>query len=337
MSEDKRMKVYLKGLKKKKIKGIELIKRDEKIELWEERPNCGLFILHYSEGSEDDYHVLRSHLLQYGPLSSLIILSGINYGYACYESLESAAIAYETINNSYPILPFSPKPHPFTVLYTPIQHNLQLGKDSICYENVPVPGLIIEKDFISAEYEQLLVEELDKLPWNPLANRRVQHFGFDFIYGANSINPETPSSGFPAWINPLLTDLQLKFGISYDQLTVNDYQPGDSIPPHIDSHSPFEEILACISILGPISMCFRNTDGREFNQFIPPRSMLAMTDEARYVWKHSIQQRRHDIVNGNLVHRKRRISLTFRKIRIGPCRCKYPEFCDRDRYEEGSN
>mmetsp|Transcript_8271 Transcript_8271/g.8143 ORF Transcript_8271/g.8143 Transcript_8271/m.8143 type:complete len:86 (+) Transcript_8271:758-1015(+) len=84
-------------------------------------------------------------------------------------------------------------------------------------------------------------------------------------------------------------------------------------------------------------MCFRHVDGREFNQFIPPRSMLAMTDEARYVWKHSIQQRRHDIVNGNMVHRKRRISLTFRKIRRGPCRCKFPEFCDRDRYEEALN
>jgi hypothetical protein len=32
-----------------------------------------------------------------------------------------------------------------------------------------------------------------------------------------------------------------KFG-NFDQLTINDYNPGDGIPPHIDSHSPFEDV-----------------------------------------------------------------------------------------------
>jgi len=27
-----------------------------------------------------------------------------------------------------------------------------------------------------------------------------------------------------------------------DQLTINDYSPGDGIPPHTDSHSPFEDV-----------------------------------------------------------------------------------------------
>ena len=29
-----------------------------------------------------------------------------------------------------------------------------------------------------------------------------------------------------------------KFGY-FDQLTVNDYMPGQGIPPHVDTHSPF--------------------------------------------------------------------------------------------------
>jgi hypothetical protein len=30
---------------------------------------------------------------------------------------------------------------------------------------------------------------------------------------------------------------------NFDQLTINDYTPGDGIPPHVDSHSPFEDVL----------------------------------------------------------------------------------------------
>ena len=34
---------------------------------------------------------------------------------------------------------------------------------------------------------------------------------------------------------------QKQFG-NFDQLTINDYNPGDGIPPHVDSHSPFEDV-----------------------------------------------------------------------------------------------
>lgn len=33
-----------------------------------------------------------------------------------------------------------------------------------------------------------------------------------------------------------------------DQLTVNIYEPGGGIPPHVDSHSPFEESIASLSL-----------------------------------------------------------------------------------------
>ena len=29
---------------------------------------------------------------------------------------------------------------------------------------------------------------------------------------------------------------------NFDQLTINNYKPGDGIPPHIDTHSPFEDV-----------------------------------------------------------------------------------------------
>jgi alkylated DNA repair protein alkB family protein 8 len=52
-----------------------------------------------------------------------------------------------------------------------------------------------------------------------------------------------------------------------------------------------------------------------------------MTGESRYTWKHAIQQRKYDIINRFSVFRDRRISLTFRKTRNGPCECPYPHIC----------
>mmetsp|Transcript_21138 Transcript_21138/g.39045 ORF Transcript_21138/g.39045 Transcript_21138/m.39045 type:complete len:373 (-) Transcript_21138:2168-3286(-) len=131
----------------------------------------------------------------------------------------------------------------------------------------------------------------------------------------------------PEWAEGILQLLKESFGLDYDQLTVNDYAPGDSIPPHTDSHSPFEETLISISLLSPISINYRHLD-YDVNVFVPARSMLIMQGEARYVWKHSIQQRKFEVLDSFTVYRRRRISLTFRKTRTEPCRCPYPQYCD---------
>jgi hypothetical protein len=54
----------------------------------------------------------------------------------------------------------------------------------------------------------------------------------DFIYDEEDKENESPS------FNKL-------FG-NFDQLTINDYFPGDGIPPHTDSHSPFEDVKTYI-------------------------------------------------------------------------------------------
>ena len=51
--------------------------------------------------------------------------------------------------------------------------------------------------------------------------------------------------------------------------------------------------------------------------WLPPRSIVVLTGEARYVWKHSIAKRVQDqVINESKPRpRERRISLTFRNIR----------------------
>lgn len=50
-----------------------------------------------------------------------------------------------------------------------------------------------------------------------------------------------------------------RYGL-FDQLTINDYLPGQGIPPHVDTHSPFQELFASLSLKSGITMTFKNPD-----------------------------------------------------------------------------
>ena len=43
-----------------------------------------------------------------------------------------------------------------------------------------VPGLGLLTDFVSEEEEKEIIKALDSRKWSKLANRQVQHYGFEF-------------------------------------------------------------------------------------------------------------------------------------------------------------
>lgn len=75
-----------------------------------------------------------------------------------------------------------------------------------------------------------------------------------------------------------------------------------------------------------------NSDDSNFIRrviYLPPRSMLLMSGEARYAWHHYIPHHKVDKVNGRVIRRAlRRVSFTFRKVREGLCKCEFPQYCD---------
>lgn len=330
-NQQKLARLALKKYSKKRERGIKYIQKHEDIaDLITETPSKNMLIIHNTDGSEHDTLHIRTHLEYSGPLKELIIASGINYGFASFYELAAAEQAYERINRSEYLLEAQPKMNFLNLVYTEIPvRKLNLVKGVWCDEEIPVPGLTLHKEWIDETYEKALIEYFDSLEWSPLTNRRVQHFGYEFIYGANNVNSTCPIRPMPELIFSLLDRLESLYGLRFDQLTVNDYAPGDSIPPHIDSHSPFEEAIPCLSIGSDISMNFRHSD-LDYNLYIPSRSMVVMQGECRYVWKHSISQRKYDVLDGNVHFRHRRISLTFRKTRTRPCECKYESYCDRN-------
>ena len=92
----------------------------------------------------------------------------------------------------------------------------------------------------------------------------------------------------------------------------------------------FDDYMAVISLGAPIVLEFRR-NRKAIPLFIPGNSLLIMSGEARYAWTHGIASRRLDMVDGALLRRGTRVSLTFRRTlaegRV--CGCAWPELCDR--------
>lgn len=201
-------------------------------------------------------------------------------------------------------------------------------------------GLIVILDFVTDEIEDKL---LGLLKWDEckMKNRQVQHFGYEFIYGQNTVDYRNPlERKIPVECDELWTLLDEKCpkfnGFRPDQLTVNKYEPGNGIPSHCDTHSVFEDPIISLSLGSSIVMEFKDPiNGKHFSKLLPRKSLLIMSEESRYGWTHGITPKTSDIVKTKhnfltVQQRELRYSFTFRKLRIPPsCNdCKFPSLCD---------
>ncbi|XP_074906100.1 tRNA (carboxymethyluridine(34)-5-O)-methyltransferase ALKBH8 isoform X2 [Buteo buteo] len=187
-----------------------------------------------------------------------------------------------------------------------------------------------------------------------LKHRRVKHFGYEFCYDNNNVNKDKPLPGGLPEICDLFLEKCLKQGYikhKPDQLTVNQYEPGQGIPPHIDTHSAFEDKIISLSLGAEIVMDFKHPDGHTVAIMLPRCSLLVMAGESRYLWTHGITPRKYDIIQASelgqkvgtitadvgdltLNRRETRTSFTFRKVRRNPCNCIYPSVCDSQKGQQ---
>ncbi|XP_075222334.1 tRNA (carboxymethyluridine(34)-5-O)-methyltransferase ALKBH8 isoform X2 [Lycorma delicatula] len=206
-------------------------------------------------------------------------------------------------------------------------------------------GLYILNDFVTEDEEELLhkcidwsksTSNIDKLI---LKHRNVKHYGYEFNYENNNVDKNSPlEESIPHKCLMLFDRLKEKGFYNIvpwipDQLTVNEYQPGQGIPSHVDTHSPFESPIISLSLGSDVIMDFKHRDGRKVPVLLPRRSLLIMDGESRYDWSHGITPRKLDVVQSleyGLISKERsvRTSFTFRKIHHGACHCKYPFHCD---------
>jgi alkylated DNA repair dioxygenase AlkB len=103
--------------------------------------------------------------------------------------------------------------------------------------------------------------------------------------------------------------------VPFDQMLVNEYLPGQGISLHRD-YEPFGRTVVSLSLLSPCVMDFRHpASGRKGRLLLQRRSLLVLSDDARYVWEHGIAARKKDAWHGLSVGRGRRLSVTFRYLR----------------------
>ena len=63
-----------------------------------------------------------------------------------------------------------------------------------------------------------------------LRHRRVKHFGYEFLYGTNNVDKSKPlPDGIPSICDTLLDRVQKEVMFRPDQMTVNEYKPGQGM------------------------------------------------------------------------------------------------------------
>ncbi|XP_035239619.1 alkylated DNA repair protein alkB homolog 8 [Anguilla anguilla] len=315
-------------------------------------PTQSLVVANGGLGNGVSREQLQAVLQESGCVESLLMPPNKPYAFVTYGSVEEARRCHASLNGR------QLQCQGQTVaLYFSFVEKVG-GESGVCTE-LP-PGLKVLEDFISAEEEAGLLEAIDWAPQGDtltgqkaLKHRRVKHYGYEFRYDNNNVDKERPlPGGIPQFCNSVLKRCLREnlIDVTPDQLTINQYEPGQGIPPHVDTHSAFEDTILSLSLGAKTVMDFRHPDGRSVAVVLPERSLLVMKGESRYLWTHGITPRKFDVVPagdtvssgpvtsdpGDLTLSKRdtRTSFTFRRVRRMACDCAYPSACDSRRPPE---
>ncbi|XP_069747352.1 alkylated DNA repair protein alkB homolog 8 isoform X2 [Narcine bancroftii] len=312
------------------------------------RPAEHLVIANGGLGNGVSRQQLLEVLQKFGTVETLLMFPNKPYALVTFTTIQEASEAYNGLNGQ------ELKTNGSTQIITLYVNFVEkVVNEEVSPLSLPL-GLLVIEEVVSPEYEKRLLAFADgntdttkENVQRSLKHRRVKHYGYEFRYDNNKVDKDKPlPGGLPEICGDILKQCMEKGYVKFkpDQLTINQYDPGQGIPPHIDTHSPFEDGIICLSLGAETVMDFRHPAGRCVSTMLPRRSLLVMTGESRYLWSHGITPRKFDVVPAsekektgtisgdvsNLTLNKRgtRTSFTFRKVRKKPCECDYPEVCD---------
>jgi alkylated DNA repair protein alkB family protein 8 len=215
-------------LNKKLAKAVNIIlfHENKKLpELFSEVPSKNLWLYHFGNGDEDDQITLREYFKNKFGNCKVYIFPGISYGFVEFENISDAekVINYKEQNSKIDFDSQKIKGNAHVVsfqnsgektIFTFYSNvNLEdvnqnnLSNFPIANYKVDIPGLYIIDDFINEDEEKELVESIDSNQWNKLSNRKVQHYGYEFLYGVNSINKNKKVGELPDFCQNLLKSI----------------------------------------------------------------------------------------------------------------------------------
>lgn len=183
-------------------------------------------------------------------------------------------------------------------------------------------GVVYEPGFMNTAECDSLLGLIDGRPWMNDLKRRVQHYGWRYDYSARFVTENMKAEPLPYGIRDVAERLRSRgwFTQTPDQVIVNEYEPGQGIAPHVDRDC-FGPAVATLSLGDCWPMQFipagRNADRAERQEvLLDVGSILVLTGAAREKWMHGIARRKSDGRGSDKRERQRRVSVTFRTIRL---------------------
>lgn len=185
-----------------------------------------------------------------------------------------------------------------------------------------ISGLQYLPDYLNPRYQARLLACIDAAPWLDDLKRRVQHYGYRYDYKSRRVDRSQYLGPLPDWCAYFAQQLHLDGYFAAappDQVIVNEYTPGQGIAAHIDCTPCFEDTVVSISLGSACIMNFSRSEdaSQNIDQLLLPGSAVVLQGAARFEWRHGIKSVKADLIQGERVVRQRRVSLTFRKVKLG--------------------
>ena len=175
-----------------------------------------------------------------------------------------------------------------------------------------ITGLYYIDNFLSDKEEKDLIDFINDQQWNTSLKRKTQHYGYEYNYNSTKLSRTTEIPEKFKEIIEKLNSIDILKNYGFDQVLVNEYEPGQGISAHIDHIKNFDDIIVSISLGSPCEMIFTEQKKKDniFKQVLKRKSVVILSGDARYKFTHEIPARKSDSSG----KRSKRISLTFRKV-----------------------
>jgi alkylated DNA repair dioxygenase AlkB len=156
-------------------------------------------------------------------------------------------------------------------------------------------GFTYRPEFITADDEAALLEEVRRLPFKPfefhgyVGKRLVVSFGWRYDFTRRRVQETRP---IPDFLLPVRALAGIFAGVDparLEQILVTEYQPGAGIGWHRDKKE-FGDVIG-VSLLGACPFRFRRKEGESWERFtqeLEPRSVYLLRGPSRMVWEHGI-------------------------------------------------
>jgi len=176
-----------------------------------------------------------------------------------------------------------------------------------------IAGLQYVPEYLDRETHDRLLTAVDLQPWQTSNDHGVQVYGYHYNHKRRAAYR---IGELPSWVRDLAVRLWRDGFLPSvpNQLVANDYRPGEGIFAHVDQ-AVFGDTIVSVSLSSTCVMQFSHSEGgRTEERLLEPRSVLVLSGEARWAWKHEIPARTADRWQNQERPRSRRVSLTFRVI-----------------------